>query len=128
MIKKINVVPVPLALPILLIMALFCVPISILNAQEIDLLLRSRRLIEPVQSRYAIEHRRESWSAAETALIVCDMWDAHHCLNAVRRELEMAPRMNRLLHAMRDRGALIIHAPSSCMAVSYTHRTLPTKA
>ena len=121
MIKKINVVPVPLALPILLIMALFCVPISILNAQEIDLLLRSRRLIEPVQSRYAIEHRRESWSAAETALIVCDMWDAHHCLNAVRRELEMAPRMNRLLHAMRDRGALIIHAPSSCMEAYKDH-------
>ena len=27
---------------------------------------------------------------AETAVIVCDVWDAHHCLNAVRRVKEMA--------------------------------------
>ena len=33
----------------------------------------------------------------------------------------MAPRMNRLLHAMRDRGALIIHAPSSCMEAYKDH-------
>ena len=30
------------------------------------------------------------------AIIVCDMWDSHHCLNAVRRCVEVAPRMNRV--------------------------------
>src|SRR5690348_17491304 len=55
------------------------------------------------------------WDARETAIIVCDMWDAHHCLNAVRRANELAPRMNQVLHAARDRGALVIHAPSGCM-------------
>jgi nicotinamidase-related amidase/type 1 glutamine amidotransferase len=59
--------------------------------------------------------KTEQWDPSKTAIIVCDMWDAHHCYNAVKRAKEMAPRMNALLHAARDRGALIIHAPSSCM-------------
>src|SRR5438552_18656675 len=40
--------------------------------------------------REAVEH----WDPQATAVIVCDMWDAHPCLNAVRRAEEMAPRMN----------------------------------
>jgi type 1 glutamine amidotransferase/nicotinamidase-related amidase len=58
----------------------------------------------------------EKWQPRETAVIVCDVWDAHHCLNAVRRIEEMAPRMNELLEAARARGALVVHAPSGCMA------------
>jgi nicotinamidase-related amidase len=61
------------------------------------------------------ETRAATWPARKTAVIVCDMWDAHHCLNAVRREEEMVPRMDEFLKAARARGALIIHAPSSCM-------------
>ncbi len=57
----------------------------------------------------------EKWRPQESAVIVCDVWDAHHCLNAVRRIEEMAPRMNELLEAARARGALVIHAPSGCM-------------
>lgn len=55
------------------------------------------------------------WPTKETAIIVCDVWDAHHCLNAVRRLEEMVPTMNRVLEKARDQGVLIIHAPSSCM-------------
>lgn len=58
----------------------------------------------------------ESWQPRETCVIVCDMWDAHHCLNAVRRGEALAPRMNDFLKAARSRGALVIHAPSGCMA------------
>ena len=29
--------------------------------------------------------RNEQWKAAKTAVIVCDVWDKHNCLNAVRR-------------------------------------------
>jgi nicotinamidase-related amidase len=43
------------------------------------------------------------------------MWDAHWCRGATRRVAELAPRLNRFLEAARERGALIIHAPSSCM-------------
>ena len=58
---------------------------------------------------------KESWLPSRTAIIVCDMWDLHHCRNAVVREGEMAPRMNEVLEKARAAGLLIIHAPSSCM-------------
>ncbi len=63
----------------------------------------------------------EKWDPAITALIVCDMWDLHHCYNAVQREKDMVGRMNQLLHRARDAGALIIHAPSSCMDAYADH-------
>src|SRR6476469_1647228 len=34
------------------------------------------------------------WKPAETAIIICDMWDNHYCQNAARRVKAMAPRMN----------------------------------
>ena len=63
--------------------------------------------------RYTQTSKR--WKPEETAIIVCDMWDAHHSQNATRRGAELAPRLNDFLTAARSRGALIIHAPSSCM-------------
>jgi nicotinamidase-related amidase len=61
------------------------------------------------------------WQPGQTAIIVCDVWDAHHCLNAVRREVEMIPRMNAVLDHARNSGALVIHAPSSCMPAYEGH-------
>ncbi len=58
---------------------------------------------------------KEPWLPSRTAIIVCDMWDLHHCKNAVTREGEMAPRFNEVLETARKEGVLIIHAPSSCM-------------
>jgi nicotinamidase-related amidase len=52
---------------------------------------------------------------AQVAVVVCDMWDAHHCISAARRVAELAPRMNDVLTEMRGQGALIVHAPSDCM-------------
>jgi nicotinamidase-related amidase len=70
---------------------------------------------------YVVEMRKETWKPSETALIVCDMWDAHHCLNAVRREEELTPRMNEVLEKTRGLGVFIIHAPSSCMDAYKDH-------
>lgn len=64
---------------------------------------------------FLVQERQLAWNPQETAVIVCDMWDLHHCLNATDRVAELAPRMNEFIKAARDRGALIIHAPSSCM-------------
>jgi nicotinamidase-related amidase len=64
---------------------------------------------------------RESWRPNETAVIVCDMWDLHHCHNAVKREAEMAPRMNELIEKARGAGAFVIHAPSGCMKAYEGH-------
>jgi nicotinamidase-related amidase/type 1 glutamine amidotransferase len=70
---------------------------------------------------YVVREKVEVWNPDETAIIVCDMWDAHHCLNAVRRAEEMAPRMNQVLENARSRGVFIIHAPSSCMDAYKDH-------
>lgn len=71
--------------------------------------------------KFVVKETVETWAPEQSAIIVCDMWDSHHCLNAVRRAEELAPRMNRVLEAARARGLLIIHAPSSCMAPYENH-------
>jgi len=97
---------------------------SSLVAQDksLDLQLRARKETKKDGvSAYPMETRKETWPAAKTAIIVCDVWDAHHCLNAVRREEEMVPRMNEVLTKAREMGVFIIHAPSSCMDAYKDH-------
>ncbi|HWG42453.1 MAG TPA: ThuA domain-containing protein [Gemmataceae bacterium] len=87
----------------------------------LSLTLRKRVETTPGSGRFHTIVQPAKWDAKKTAIIVCDMWDLHHCLNAVRRAGEMAPRMNRLLSEARTHGVLIIHAPSSCMAAYKDH-------
>ena len=54
--------------------------------------------------RFQPVYQNEDWKPTQTAVIVCDMWDLHHCFNATRRGAEMAPRMNEVVRAARDRG------------------------
>ena len=65
--------------------------------------------------------KRMTWESNKTALIICDVWDYHHCLNAVRRLEEFAPRMNELVKFARSKGVTIIHAPSDCMPAYEKH-------
>lgn len=81
---------------------------------DFDLNLRYQVRYSSELDVYRTLTRAEKWQGSQTAVIVCDMWDAHHCLNAVRRATEMGPRMNEFLKVARNRGVLIIHAPSSC--------------
>ena len=55
------------------------------------------------------------WEPAGSAIVICDMWDRHHCPDATERVGEMAPRMNEVIKAARARGVLIIHCPSDTM-------------
>ncbi len=73
-----------------------------------------KRVTQSGQGAFKTVTHQEDWDLQHTAVIVCDMWDLHHCKNAVDRVKEMAPRMNQLLEEAREAGALIIHAPSSC--------------
>ncbi|MGY8690397.1 MAG: ThuA domain-containing protein [Verrucomicrobiales bacterium] len=87
-------------------------------ASGLDLTLRHR--VER-EGEFGITEKRETWDPNETAVIVCDMWDSHHCLNATKRGGEMAPRMNAVLKHAREQGSLIIHAPSSCLEFYKDH-------
>jgi nicotinamidase-related amidase len=99
--------------------ALFSLVACSINAaeppEEFALTLRHRVPVAEKSSLFHTLTESERWPAAKTAVVVCDVWDSHHCLNAVRRVQEMAPRMNDFLCEARRRGALIIHAPSDCM-------------
>lgn len=96
-----------------LVLVLLCAAGGVAAAAEIVVHKQSRTQNDA--GPWSLKQAEEKWQPAETAIIVCDMWDAHHCLNAVRRETELAPRMEKVLQDARSKGVLIIHAPSSCM-------------
>jgi nicotinamidase-related amidase/type 1 glutamine amidotransferase len=54
----------------------------------------------------------QHWETGETAIIICDMWNEHWCKGATERVAEMAPFMNNVVSIARERGILIVHAPS----------------
>ena len=97
----------------------FLLTFSVLTGQDkktdFSVSLRSRIETEPGSGNFHATTKSEKWLAAETAIIVCDMWDYQHCHNAVIRVGQMAPRMDSMLKSVRTRGATIIHAPSSCI-------------
>ena len=67
-----------------------------------DYEMRLREEVEDRPGKFRTVESREAWKPSETAVIVCDMWDLHHCKNAVVRANQLAPRMNALLKAARD--------------------------
>jgi nicotinamidase-related amidase len=68
--------------------------------------------------------KKEEWKAAETAIIICDMWNEHWCKNCTARVAELAGPMNEMLTAARNKGVLIIHAPSETM---HTYENTPQR-
>ena len=95
--------------------AIFLLFFSLASASAGTFTLDTRSRARDAAGDWAVRQQKVLWDAKATAVIVCDMWDLHHCKNAVGRVGEMAPRMNQLLNTARAEGALIIHAPSSCM-------------
>ncbi len=88
-----------------------------------ELNLKVRRQVEtsPGSGRYHTITEPKTWAGGESAIIVCDVWDAHHCLNAVRRMEQFLPRLNEVLASARSSGMTVIHAPSECMAAYENH-------
>lgn len=62
-----------------------------------------------------VSQRVMHWEVAQTAIIICDMWNAHTCGMSAQRVNEMAPRMNHVVTAARSLGVMIIHSPSDTM-------------
>lgn len=57
------------------------------------------------------------WKAAETAIVICDMWNGHYCKNAVKRIEQMVGHMNDTISKARSLGVQIVHSPSGTMDV-----------
>lgn len=90
-------------------------------AKDIEVTTRTQRSLPQDSSLFLAMESKETWKPEETAVIVCDVWDYHHSLNAVNRLEEFAPRLNAVLEAARQQGMLIIHAPSDCMEAYQNH-------
>jgi len=105
----------------LLTILVVCFSGDLVAAESFQLRLRSQAPVAENALRFHRTERREQWAAAATAIIVCDMWDSHHCYRAVQRSKEFAPRLNQVLADARQRGATIIHAPSGCMNAYADH-------
>ncbi len=90
-------------------------------AAPIELHLRLRIHAAEDTNAWQVSNRTATWDFARTAVVVCDMWDKHHCPDATERVGEMAPRMNEVLKAARRQGALIIHCPSDTMGFYTNH-------
>ena len=98
-----------------------CLLFSAGIALAAEITVHKQARVQTGDGPWALKQSAEKWQPSETAIIVCDMWDAHHCLNAVRRETELAPRMEKVLQDARGKGVLIVHAPSSCMDAYKDH-------
>ncbi|MBI1830154.1 MAG: hypothetical protein HYR84_01735 [Planctomycetes bacterium] len=104
----------------------FIVPMPFVHAggkDAFELTIRKRTPFDTPDKKvdYKVETLTRVWDPEKTAVIVVDMWDTHHCYNAVVRVTEMAPRMNKVLEKCRGMGMTIVHAPSSCMDAYKDH-------
>jgi nicotinamidase-related amidase len=79
---------------------------------EQTLVMHTRTRFESGEMNRVVEETVR-WNPHRTALIVCDMWDAHWCSGAANRVAELAGPMNDMLEDARALGILVIHAPSS---------------
>ncbi len=87
------------------------------------LVLQARTRVEtsPGSGRYHTATKELRFMPAETAVVICDMWDRHWCPASTQRVAEMAPRMNEVVKAARAMGMLIIHCPSDTMEFYRDH-------
>lgn len=83
----------------------------------LNLTLQSRRVARDDSGRsvWQVVGSPAAWTAGETALLLCDVWDRHWCRGAEERVEAMLDQINRLVTSLRNRGVLIVHAPSETM-------------
>ncbi len=84
-------------------------------AGQLRLKLHEHKETAPGSRKFKAVERTADWNVAETAIIVCDMWDDHYCKSAAQRVGVLVPKMNKVLTAARNHGVMIIHAPSGTL-------------
>lgn len=58
---------------------------------------------------------QKDFPVADTAILLCDMWDKHWCSGATERVAAMAPIMDSVIKTARKNGVQIIHSPSDTL-------------
>ncbi|MGD0500955.1 MAG: hypothetical protein ABSC23_21280 [Bryobacteraceae bacterium] len=76
----------------------------------------SRRVEQPAGSgKFRASEEVLRWEVAQTAVIICDVWDNDNCLTEVQRNRIMAPQIDQVASAARNLGVMIFHCPSDTM-------------
>jgi type 1 glutamine amidotransferase/nicotinamidase-related amidase len=91
------------------------------NEEKFKVSLEKRIPSDSSIGSFTIVNEIQEWNPKETAIIICDMWNEHWCKGATDRVTEMAPFMNNVVSLAREKGILIVHAPSSCMDYYKNH-------
>jgi nicotinamidase-related amidase len=94
-----------------------------LESRPIHLRVRRRTLVLDATGHqtWRVMEEPSVLTAARTAVVLCDVWDRHWCRGANERLAAMVGPMNEVAHALRDRGALVVHAPSDTLAFYRSH-------
>ena len=95
------------------------------QSEPITIKTRSQVVTATNGGKYEPMEKEVTWESTQTAVIIVDMWDDHWCPNAAKRVTEMAKPMNKVIKLAREKGMLIIHAPSS--TVDFYKGTLARK-
>jgi nicotinamidase-related amidase len=84
--------------------------------QFFNFTLRSRHIVlrDGLRCWETLEEEAQ-YPASETALIIVDMWDRHYSEGANRRGAVLAEKINERVSRAREKGGLIVHAPSGTM-------------
>lgn len=84
---------------------------------DLTLLFREQKLEKDKGGHltWTVHEYPASLVAEETALVVCDVWDNHWCRGTDERLAKLLPRMNDVVKSAREKGVLIVHAPSETM-------------
>ena len=79
-----------------------------------NLILRTQELIRDKNTfcDWQVNENKTSVNPEETAIIIVDMWDRHWCTGATVRCTAFAPKIDSAVRRAREKGSLIIHAPS----------------
>jgi type 1 glutamine amidotransferase/nicotinamidase-related amidase len=91
------------------------IPPRIKREGTLTLSLRTQTESAPGAGDWREETLVRELPVAETALLLCDMWDKHWCDFASDRVAAMAPQMNEVVRAAREAGIQIVHAPSDTL-------------
>ena len=68
-----------------MLLTISLLPTNSARSEPLKLNLRSRHEVAPRSGRYHAIAQPQLWESKETAIVVCDMWDAHTCPNAALR-------------------------------------------
>ena len=98
-----------------LLSVLFSVAVAAVWGQPLELNLRSRVEAFKGSGQWSAAQFEYELPTERAALVICDMWDKHWCQGATARVGELVRKAVPVIDRLRDRGVLIIHAPSDTM-------------